>query len=187
MPEILACDISAVPFFEACWPDFKGWWHLYPNIRRSTPIRGWGPPEKTSWFSFYIWQCGNIVSAQHMLAGGRPELAVLRISHISWDAVSPSSPPLGSLSWLHLHLEMMSSNLKISWSLLPLKRVSHFAFVTNKPWFPGRTANVFKLGPIWPHLYYLYGTHPAGPIPLISIRASTCTFWGNKIQSITDP
>lgn len=159
-----------------------------PKYKKEHTIRGWGPPEETSlYISFDIWKCGNVVSAQHVLAGGRHEYARLRISRIYEDACPSSITSPGKSFLVASSLEIMPSNLKISWSFLPLKRVSHFAFVTKISCFPGKTANIFKSGPVWPHLYYWYGTHPTGPVPLIPIRASTCTFWGSKIQSITDP
>ena len=75
-----------------------------PKYKKEYTIRGWGAPEETSlYISFDIWKCGNVVSAQHMLAGGRHECALLRISRIYEILVRPPSPPLGSLSWLHLH------------------------------------------------------------------------------------
>lgn len=107
-----------------------------------------------------------------MLAGGRHEHAVLRISQIYGDA---SQPSITSSMKSFLVASSSRNNVfqsKIPWSLLPLKRVPHFTSVVCKSWFPSRTAHIFKSGPVWPYLYYLYGTSMS---PLVrSVRMCIC-------------
>lgn len=91
VPEILACDISAVLFFWSLLARLKGIMVPSPKYKKEHTIRGWGPTEETSLYLLWhlaVWKCSRCSAC----AGWRK----------AWTCCAQNQPHLlGCLSVLH--------------------------------------------------------------------------------------